>query len=74
MIFMDYVNNIYSRDYRMANYIDELYWDGGCDTEKMFNFILQCSKADGIVIVDIDTVDYDRALYILYRDTEKGLS
>jgi hypothetical protein len=54
--------------------IDEQYWDGGVNTDQMFERLIREAKEDGVTLVDSDTWDYDTYFYDLYCDTEKGLS
>ena len=74
MKFFDYFDLLWDTDYRIHNLIDEMYWDGGCNTDVMFDYVLKCANSDGVQIVDKDTVDYDGELFHAYHIAEKGLS
>jgi hypothetical protein len=55
--------------------IDEmLRIDGGPSSEKMFNFMKDLAKEEGVRLTDIEDFDYDDYFYEVYKNTEKGLS
>ncbi len=62
-------------DVDFGNLIDEMYWSGDVvNTEAMFNRMISEATRLGIVLTDVETWLYDKPLFAVYRDTEKGLS
>lgn len=72
--FNEYIDELLNRDYDLMNFIDELYWDGGCNTGLLYEYVTTKAIEDNVVISDLFTVDFDKVLYDLYQSTEKGLS
>jgi hypothetical protein len=54
--------------------IQEQYWDGGVNTDALFDSMKRDAAKDGVTLTDTDTWDYEDFFYQTYRDTEKGLS
>jgi hypothetical protein len=62
-------------DGAMSDPISHQYWERGVDTDYLFDFMVRCAKADGIILSDRKVWDYDKALYAAYKaDSDKGLS
>lgn len=58
----------------LSTMFDEMYWDGGLDTEVVFEAVCQEAAKEGVVLTDVDTVDYDKVIYEFYKCTEVGCS
>lgn len=71
MTFNDYLNFM---GFDLDRMIDEMYWNGGVNTERLFELVLEHANDNNIELVDQDTVDYDTLLHDIYDLTEKGLS
>lgn len=55
--------------------ISELYWSGGVNTDKMFNFMLDHAAAHSITLVDAHHWDYDKPMFLCYNNSDdKALS
>ena len=66
--FVDYLDNDF------CTLCDELYWDGGFDAQVFFNYMKLEADKIGVRLTDLSTFDYENYFYILYQNTEKGLS
>lgn len=62
------------QNYGFEQIIDEMYRDGGCDTNRMFKYVVASAQGDGVTLTDADSWIYDAYLYNIYQSTEKGLS
>jgi len=62
-------------DGSLSGVIADQYWNGGVDTDALFEFMIKCAQGDGIILSDVNVWDYDTALYAAYQsDSDKGLS
>ena len=55
-------------------YVQDQYWDGGCNTESMFRALCALAKEKGVTLTDEADWSYDDFFYNVYQCTEKGLS
>lgn len=61
-------------DYHLDVYIQEAYWEGGLNTTRCFEWMLDLAKKDRIFVKDEARVNYDEILWNVWTCTEKGLS
>lgn len=54
--------------------LSEMYWNGDFNTEKVFEYIQEQAKIQGILLIDIESFDYNTVLFELYNCAELGLS
>lgn len=74
MTCLDYIEMVDSTDYWLSGLCDEMHWEGGVDTERLFEYVVDRATQEGVTLTDVDSFDYDAVLYNIYESTEKGLS
>lgn len=60
--------------YKFDQICDEMYWEGGVNTDRLFEIMRADAEAEGIVLSDSSEWDYDTFFYNAYQCAEKGLS
>jgi hypothetical protein len=65
-------------DSHCSDWVDEMmqeqFWDGGVDTNKITDAFLAWAYQKNIQLTDLESFDSDKFFYNIYQCTEKGLS
>lgn len=71
----EYLEGLWCYDQGLHELISEQFWSGGVDTYELFEYMKTVAVIQHITLTDVDTWNYDKALYEAYKsDQDRGLS
>lgn len=56
------------------DYMQDAHWDGGLNTDCLFDSLIEWAKKDKINLTDIGIFDYDKYFWNIWMSMERGLS
>lgn len=65
----EYLESVVWLDPKFHQLISEQYWSNGCNTEDLFDFMINSAKYHNIELTDIGIWGYDKPMHECYKSS-----